>query len=311
MDETNRRSWIEALLVSLLLHFILFAVLAYKTEIFTRHLISLGDKEEVVPVDISRMNEPQIVNVDYDSKEAFNKTAKYLSKANRRVEEETKASAWGSPKNVRPISLISKSLQDYKKEAIESYLKKKAKISADEKGMEKIENREKERTRQNRKFSPVQPQGSVSQESTTFDYLPNVKAGHDTILNTAEFVYYSFYRRVEESIVPVWNTRINEFLTEAASSTNRVVIKKGEYITDVEAVLDRLGEIRTVKIIRSSGIQGIDNAPGLAFMDASPFVNPPQGMIGPDGLVRMKWRFVVSLVDQFNFGVKQLDPPIR
>jgi len=222
--------------------------------------------------DVVDMFFKQLVIIDDISDEEYNKQAKYLSQSNKLVLEEKKASLWGEPKNV--ASSISRDL--FNSESL-GFLKELAKKD--------LEN---------------------NNVSSTYDYLPDVKSGSETILNTAEFIYYSFYRRVELAIVPLWNSYIKTYLDSYAdlkSALNAI-----EYISDVEIVLDSNGNFETMRILKSSGISSFDLAPGDAFMQASPFINPPEGIVGQDGLIRMNWRFVISFNKSYRFGIKYLDP---
>jgi hypothetical protein len=142
-------------------------------------------------------------------------------------------------------------------------------------------------------------------ESTNYDYLPGVASGDYTILNTAEFIYFSFYKRVEDAVVYLWNRYVTEFIRTRPDVRDN--LGKKDYITEVEAVLDSDGNFVSMSVVRTSGVAGLDEAPGKAFMEASPFEHPPTGMIADDGMVRMKWRFIVSIVESLNFKVQEMD----
>jgi len=214
----------------------------------------------------------QLVIIDEDSDEAYNDQAKYLSKSNKKVLEEKKAKEWGEPKNIKPSisrNIFNQDSNAYLKELAEESLKK-------------------------------------NKVSSTYDFLPDVKTGSETVLNTAEFIYYSFYRRIELAIVPLWNSEIKNYL--ASYSDLKSALNAIEYITDVEIILDEKGNFETMRILKSSGVSGFDLAPGTAFMQASPFFNPPEGIVSQDGYIRMNWRFVISFNKSYRFGVKYLDP---
>lgn len=212
----------------------------------------------------------QLVIIDDETDESLNKESKFFSKANRKVKNETRASVWGAPKNSK--SSINRELFTKEKEAVFS------------------------------KFIEEKKEGV----SSTYDYLPDIKTGSDTILNTAEFLYYSFYKRVEEAIVPIWNSEITDYLKNyegVRSSLNAV-----EYITDVQVTLDEDGYFERMNIIKSSGVAGFDNAPGKAFNEASPFENPPKEMLSDDKKIKMIWRFVITMQKSYKFGIKYLNP---
>lgn len=261
----SNSKWVLLISISLLIHLLFFFL--FKEQ----HVIDKKVKFD----DVIDMFFKQLVIIDEDTDEEFNKEAKYLSKSNRKVLDEQKAREWGEPKNIK--SSISRNI--FNKESLE-YLEKLA-----DKNLEK------------------------NKVSSTYDFLPDIKSGSETILNTAEFIYYSFYRRIELAIVPLWNSEIKSYLdsySDLKSTLNAI-----EYITDVQIILDNIGNFETMKILKSSGVSGFDLAPGTAFMQAAPFINPPEGIVDTDGLIKMNWRFVISFHKSYRFGIKYLDPYTR
>ena len=277
----------EFLFLSAIIHFIiLFFILDNK--ISYKQLLGLNEEEKPVEVTIINGHDyKQIVGLDdnYEGDKEENKDARYLGKVNRRVDKESQARLWGSPKNRMPkVQYIVE--QDLEK-SIGEYMNKKKNHTP---RMQRSKN----------------DKGDDYGESTNYDYLPGVSSGDYTILNTAEFVYYSFYKRVEDAVVYLWNRYVTEFIRTRPDVRDN--LGKKDYITEVETVLDSEGNFVSMSVVRSSGVAGIDEAPGKAFMDASPFSHPPNGMIGDDGLVRMKWRFIVSIVENLNFRIQEIDP---
>jgi hypothetical protein len=282
MNDSKR--WAEFFFLSAAIHvIILFLLLDNKLDY--KHTLGLDTSEEK-QVEVSLVDGDQyrqIVGIDDDYKgdKEENDRARYLGKVNRFVDRETQANLWGKPKNRNPKVqyIIEEELQN----AIGSYLNKK-------------NSRE-----QNKKTS-----GDDYGDSTNYDYLPGVASGDYTILNTAEFVYFSFYKRVEDAVVYLWNRHVSDFIKSRPDV--RENLGKKDYITEVDAVLDKEGNFIRIAVVRSSGVAGIDEAPGKAFMEASPFEHPPDGMISADGLVRMRWRFMVSVVENLKFNIQEIDP---
>ena len=277
-----RRNWIECIVLSVFIHFIVLYFLVGDS-FLVKYLPLLGSKPmEVYAVDADEF-EQQFVSIDdQEGDKSPNPNARYLSRVNKKVDIETRASQWGKPKNrnngVRAI------LEQDVDEAINSYMAGRRKAS--------------------KRMSSGD--GNESGESTTYDYLPGIKPGDKTYLNTAEFVYYSFYRRVQEPVVYLWNKYVSDYIEKHPDVKKNLGNK--DYITEVEATLTDSGAFVRIAILKSSGISGIDDAPGRAFLDAGPFENPPKGMIESDGLVRMKWRFIVSVVESVRYGVEEINP---
>lgn len=276
----------EFLFLSAAIHFIvLFFILDNRLDY--KHLLGLTEEEKPVEVTIiDGAHYRQIIGLDdnYEGDKEENRDARYLGKVNRRVDRESQARLWGRPKNRMPkVQYIVE--QDLQK-SIGEYLNKKKNHPTN--------------MQRNKKDS-----GDDYGESTNYDYLPGVASGDYTILNTAEFIYFSFYKRVEDAVVYLWNRYVTEFIRTRPDVRDN--LGKKDYITEVEAVLDSDGNFVSMSVVRTSGVAGLDEAPGKAFMEASPFEHPPTGMIADDGMVRMKWRFIVSIVESLNFKVQEMD----
>ena len=70
-------------------------------------------------------------------------------------------------------------------------------------------------------------------------------------------------------------------------------VKDTEMVTQLLVLLNERGEVARISRVTSSGIHDIDEAAVHAFELASPFPNPPTGMMDPDGLVRIRWDFIL------------------
>jgi len=281
----EHKRWLEFLLLSFAIHFIILFFLL-DNEFDYKHLLGL-DATSGAPVEVSLVEGAQYRQIvglddDYQGDKEENKNARYLGKVNRFVDKETQAKLWGKSKNRNPkVQFI---LQEELQNAIGSYVDKK-------------------RSREQNKKSGT---GDDPGDSTNYDYLPGVASGDYTILNTAEFVYFSFYKRVEDGVVFLWNRYVSDFIKTRPDI--RENLGKKDYITEVEAVLDRDGNFIRMSVIKSSGVAGIDEAPGKAFVEAAPFENPPNGMVAENGLIRMRWRFIVSVVENLKFNIQEVDP---
>lgn len=136
-------------------------------------------------------------------------------------------------------------------------------------------------------------QGRPGQLSRTRDHLAGIALGKETLLNTKEFVYYSYYHRIRQQISQYWEPRIREylrFLWEQDKSLGAVP----EWNTQIAIVLNKKGELKAIEVVRTSGLDVLDNAAREAFQKASPFPNPPDGIVDADGNIRIRWDFVIS-----------------
>jgi TonB family protein len=127
----------------------------------------------------------------------------------------------------------------------------------------------------------------------------NLPQGSQNMLNAEESVYYSFYSRMYEAIAPVWQSRIRE-----VAPTQRV--NAGDYSTVVDVVLDKEGNLITVKVIRQSGVPAFDEAVNTALQRTGHFPNPPKDLLNEAGEIHTGWTFTVSL--QQGTGLNYLPP---
>ncbi|MGE0763652.1 MAG: cell envelope integrity protein TolA [Bdellovibrionales bacterium] len=130
--------------------------------------------------------------------------------------------------------------------------------------------------------------------STAGEYIPGVKQGSFTALNTDRFTYYTFFARINEQVRSRWiqNLRI---MTQSLSQSQNEAMASRERITDVDIQLDRAGQFVRAVVMHSSGYKELDRAATEAFREAAPFANPPQAMIESDGLIHLRYGFILQL----------------
>lgn len=126
----------------------------------------------------------------------------------------------------------------------------------------------------------------------TDDRLDGVADGNQTVLSTREFQYYSYYYRIKQTLRQYWKPNVERRLAVIWSRGTK--LKDGEMVTQLLVMLDQKGEVAKISTVASSGIRDIDDAAVEAFHKASPFPNPPRGIIDQDGLVRIRWDFILK-----------------
>lgn len=136
-------------------------------------------------------------------------------------------------------------------------------------------------------------QDSGAEASKTSDYLKEVATGAQTLLNTREFVYFSYYNRIREKLRQQWEPRIREKVRHVIKS-GRSIASARDRITKVVIILSENGSLERVQVISESGITDLDEAAVDAFRAAEPFPNPPKGIIESDGKIRIKWEFILE-----------------
>lgn len=132
-----------------------------------------------------------------------------------------------------------------------------------------------------------------------FDFRNNrIQKGNLTLLNTDYATFASFYDRISPRIRYNWVRGVSDYLSD------RVVyellrINKNEWVTKVEVILDKTGNLLKTIVINSSGSQQLDQPILDAFDKATPFVNPPAEMVQEDGKIHLYYVFVLEFNPQY------------
>ncbi len=130
---------------------------------------------------------------------------------------------------------------------------------------------------------------------------PNLPVGAETMLNTVESVYYSFYARLFEQLGPLWQSN-------ARDAAYRRTYAPGEYRTLAEIILDSEGSYVETIIRESSGEPELDGTIHRAWTRVPRYPNPPRGLIKSDGKIHLLIGFTFTIDNQRNW---QYVPPER
>lgn len=197
---------------------------------------------------------------------------------------------------------------------------KKQRVRAEQRAAQTgmTENRQQTAQRNNQKLQPQQPMRKpappaddgfrdvdISKElaemnrlnqgqSQVGEALPNdVRIGSFTALNTDQYLYYSFYARIEEQIRYRWESRV---MAAIQRFDNITMMNTGNrnWVTQVEFLLDREGFLKSALVMKESGVKIFDMAAINAFREARVFPNPPPEMIKEDGFIHIKYSFSVN-----------------
>lgn len=131
------------------------------------------------------------------------------------------------------------------------------------------------------------------QASQTIDYIKDLDPGLETLLSTKEFVYYTYYARIRRQLNQHWGPKVREKISKIYKQ-GRSIASSGDRITKLLITLDRSGKLQKVQVIGDSGIRDLDEAAVEAFRAAAPFPNPPDGMVDPDGWIKIRWDFILE-----------------
>lgn len=146
----------------------------------------------------------------------------------------------------------------------------------------------------------LKPTGHLSPEERTVgqvgannDHLANIQNGAQTLLNTKEFAYFSFYQRVRKQLEQFWEPGLKIKIRKMINR-GRSIAEDKEHATTLFVILNTLGIITKIQIKDTSGVSDLDQAAIDAFNRAGPFPNPPKGLVEADGTIRIEWEFVLK-----------------
>lgn len=281
----------------MILHIIVFKTL--ERQQFKK--ITQAAINELIEFEISNAilsNDSQIVEQDEKSlnNEKPDET-KYLSAFNQRVLKETKATNNGEYNNSagQGKSKSSQEKSSHKGLKKNSSNRKKKSIFAKKVNLKKNDIIKLSDLSPNA-FDPGAGEissGNNKEVSRTSDYLKDVEDGAQTYLNTREFIYYAYYKRIRSKIRYHWEDRIKQKVTEIIKDQN-IAIARRTRLTKVIIVLNDNGRLVGVQIVGRSGIEDLDDAAVEAFKEAEPFPNPPKDLVESDGRIRINWDFVLD-----------------
>ncbi|PIS10865.1 MAG: energy transducer TonB [Bdellovibrio sp. CG10_big_fil_rev_8_21_14_0_10_47_8] len=140
--------------------------------------------------------------------------------------------------------------------------------------------------------NPQKGNGGVESSQTT-DYLKDVEKGSETLLSSREFVYHTFYSRIRRQLNQFWIGKVRDKLAKIVKE-GRSIASTEDHVTKLLITLDRKGLLMKVQVVSDSGVRDLDDAAIEAFKEAAPFPNPPNGIVDPDGTIKIRWDFVLE-----------------
>lgn len=128
--------------------------------------------------------------------------------------------------------------------------------------------------------------------TTQGEWIPGVKEGSFTALNTDQFTYYTFFARVKDAVRFRWVQRVRNF-SQQASPQEIIALSRIPSPTKIEITLSNKGDVLKISTLQTSGSAELDAAASNAFWAASPLNNPPAEMVEEDGMIRLYYSFHV------------------
>jgi hypothetical protein len=121
------------------------------------------------------------------------------------------------------------------------------------------------------------------------NYVPSVKPGNQTALNTARVPFATYLNTIHNRIHPIF---ADSFLASLDSLPGSHPMNRPDMSTNLEIVLDREeGRVVRMGVTKTSGVTAFDIAALESVQRASPFGTPPREIVSPDGNVYFHWEF--------------------
>lgn len=263
MDRHDRS--FHGLWLSIALHILLIWLILKAPQPGTPH----NDTTEVTIIDSSEKSKSFVTetNLKPEVEERLRDEADHLSQFTRRVKKQMKARESGRSQNAGQLA-------------------KRSGMAVPKSGSEPGEMD----LRLNPGGQPT-PQPAIGSSSLA-ERIPGVQEGSFTALNTDQFTYYAFFARMNEQIRSRWVAEVRRYVA-GLSREQMQDLAKIDRETIVEIVLDERGHFMQSIVVHSSGFKALDITPVAAFKDASPFLNPPHGLIESDGYIHLKYGFFI------------------
>jgi TonB family protein len=124
--------------------------------------------------------------------------------------------------------------------------------------------------------------------SSLENFIPEVKPGNQTALNTRAAPFAAFVARMHRSIHKLWGFGVLEDWDEMAGTNP---YNDPNRLTTLEMVLNGDGTIDNVKVIKTSGYMPYDAAAIDVAYTAGPYPDPPREIRSKNGKIYIHWRF--------------------
>lgn len=151
--------------------------------------------------------------------------------------------------------------------------------------------------------TPQQLNSALGKGGGSPDYLEDMDDGDSTGLNARRWKFAAFFNRMKSAVRDEWHP--DEHLQRNDPTGNIYGAK--ERVTVLKVALNLKGRVDSVSVLRSSGVEFLDDEAMSAFRRAQPFDNTPEPLAGPDGIVRFNFAFIVQLSGRTSFRVFKSD----
>ncbi|MDX2088963.1 MAG: TonB family protein [Kofleriaceae bacterium] len=123
------------------------------------------------------------------------------------------------------------------------------------------------------------------------DHLEDVEEGDETSLSAKKWVYATFFNRLKRSVAQNWDPAT----VWRRSDPNGTVHGFKTRVTEVRVSLSPKGDLAKIVVTNPSGVSELDDEAVRSFHAAAPFPNPPDGLIGKEGLITFAFSFYFEI----------------
>jgi hypothetical protein len=122
------------------------------------------------------------------------------------------------------------------------------------------------------------------------NYVPVVKFGNTTALNTRASVFATYLNDIHNRIHPIFADSYLQSLNRLPASDPQ---NRPDLVSHLEIVVNKAdGSLAKLPgIVKSSGVTAFDMSALESVLQASPFGTPPSAIVSPDGNVYLHWEF--------------------
>lgn len=120
------------------------------------------------------------------------------------------------------------------------------------------------------------------------NFIPEVKPGNQTALNTRAAPFAQFITRMHRKIHELWAFG---FLNDLDGKPSHLPLNDPNLVAKLEIVLDPQGHVDRVNMVRSSGLTVYDAAAIDVVYSAAPYPPPPPTILSGNGKVYIHWTF--------------------
>lgn len=135
---------------------------------------------------------------------------------------------------------------------------------------------------------------SMSKIAPNRDYIDprteGLEEGEENAVNTRSFVFLTYFKKMKEDVGSHWRSSDEGAKRDPTGALfGNVPVR----VTVLRIVLDASGEVKSVDVAESSGLDFLDRQAVRAIRAAAPFYNVPKGLPDANGEVRFHAEFAV------------------